>query len=136
MITVRCDDVTITVDADKMVPWLFGFSELAPGDAMSVQGLALIPESLAPVASAIEIRVDPIAEQGEFYSITINGLEYELPAGWVIPWASGLAARNGLDLASLLGASGSERYRRMLSLMICDQNRWLVYLGIKEGKRQ
>ena len=136
MITVRCDDVTTTVDEGKVIPWLFGFSELAPSDAMSVQGLALVPESLVPVTSAIEVRVDPPGGQGELYSITINDVDVELPAGWVIPWASGLAARHGVELTSLLDTAVSGRYRRMLALMICHQNRWLGYLGITEGKRQ
>lgn len=135
MITVRYGDCRARMEPAHLVSWLFGCNEVLPG-VLTIRTLeGTQSDAFSSKNVTISTESGKQGERGERYSITIGDASAELPAEWVIPWTSGLAAHRGVDLSPLLDAHIHERGRRMQALMICHQNRWLKYDGITEGNR-
>lgn len=128
VITIRHGDIALTMERDQLAPWLSGLSRLVPETGT----LSMSLES----GQHVEITTSsPLTTRGERYSITIGGITTDLPADWVVSWASGLAASYGSDLPAALDPRIHGRNRRMQALMICHQHRWLDYIGITERHR-
>lgn len=120
---IRFEGNESPVDESQPMIALFGFHRIPPGS----------PLVLGDGDQRVEIVYPALpVEGGDRYRIVVDGEEMILPAGWVISWVSGLAARSGINLARLLDSDGHQRHWCMQALMVCHERGLLEYIGVEE----
>lgn len=121
-IDVTVGDITVTIDHGDLVPWIAGY-----------QGKHKI--NLAIVDSDESVSVEAISTEttsARTYRVHSDdgGEDWALPDEWVLPWCSGRAMANGVDLASHLSVGRySHHDKRVRALMVADHHGWIEYLG-------
>ena len=119
MIYIEYGDVAESIEPESLVCWMFGLYQKVPPGTIHLEN------------TSINVTIDAVHTRKHLYAISLGKTSVDLPSTWAIPWASGLAASHGHDLRGMLDNDLSMRAREMQALMICHNNGWLVYHGVR-----
>lgn len=122
IVNLLLGDELVGIESSDVIPWIMGY-----GVKSDKTRLLLMAEDGKP---DVTLLVSTTGSGGRYVVNSADDVSHEwsIPESWALPWARGLAAAHGVDLARLLSDYVECRALGTKAMMLCDHLGWIKYI--------